>query len=389
MDILWEEEDLDQWMSSVDLAKKYQVDRRRLERLAKNGTIEIKKGPHPILGNKQLVNYYRVPSSTIRVTTKLGPTSPSTIGVLASELKELPHLEDLTNIVEKTGGVQTYLDAVDKAKNLTYLVKRPAAASSQYTKILTLSDLHFPFQNQELIDEIVEEHSDADILVLNGDLLDGYAASSFGKNKTVPMHLEYTMGLDFVFKMSKLFPQVYLVRGNHEVRVERYMTSRLDPNMSMFGIKDALSYLASGYVFDKDGNPKGILNMDNVFYNLTGNPWILQLNKTVFLHPNCFTSGPFKTVMSACDYLQNFLDWGSYDSVVMGHTHQLGKTVYRGKLLMEQGCLVKVMDYNRNGKFTKTPSTLGYAVIYQDSDGNTLFNDSNVFYSGTLNYLKE
>ena len=55
---------------------------------------------------------------------------------------------------------------------------------------------------------------------------------------------------------------------------------------------------------------------------------------------------------------------------------------------MEQGCLVKLMDYQRSAKFTKEAVTLGYAVVYQDQDGNTLFNETDVKYCGTLNYLK-
>jgi predicted phosphodiesterase len=279
------------------------------------------------------------------------------------------------------------LDAVKDAKDKVYLTKKASNAEAAI-KILSLSDIHFPFQNQELIDEIIELHKDADILVLNGDLLDGYAASSFAKEKNIPMHLEYTMALEFVRKVAGIFPQVYIVRGNHEHRLEKYFANKIDPTMQMFACKDTLYYLAKGYILDEDGTHIGTVELPNVVYNPQGNPWILQLNKTVFLHPSTYLSAPLGTVVKACDYLQNFLEWDSYDCVVMGHTHKLGKLVYKGKLVMEQGCLVKLMDYQRSAKFTKEAVTLGYAVIYQDEDGNTLFNETDVKYCGTLNYLK-
>jgi predicted phosphodiesterase len=196
------------------------------------------------------------------------------------------------------------------------------------------------------------------------------------------------MALEFVRKVAGIFPQVYIVRGNHEHRLEKYFANKIDPTMQMFACKDTLYYLAKGYILDEDGAHIGTVELPNVVYNPQGNPWILQLNKTVFLHPSTYLSAPLGTVVKACDYLQNFLEWDSYDCVVMGHTHKLGKLVYKGKLVMEQGCLVKLMDYQRSAKFTKEAVTLGYAVIYQDEDGNTLFNETDVKYCGTLNYLK-
>lgn len=389
MNILWKDEDLDVWIPSVVLTEKYGVSRHRLERLAKNGIIQVKKGTHPHVSSL-VINYYLIPSSSFRVTTSLGPTNPAVIQALNFvDPINLPYSKNLNEAISGSGTVEQYLKDIAQNKNLTFLTKQAVELSSAPRKILSLSDLHFPFQCQEAIDEALAMHSDADILVLNGDILDGYAASSFGKNKNIPMHLEYIMALDFVNKVSKMFPQVYLVRGNHEARVEKYLSARIDPTMTMFGRKDVLSYLASGYVFDEQGEILGYIDMPNVHYNSTGNPWILQLGKTVFIHPNSFSSGPFATCISASEYLQQFLGADNFDSVVMGHTHKLGKMVYKGKLLIEQGCLVKVMDYNKNGKFIKEPSSLGYAVIYQDAvTGRTCFNSSQVVYLGTLNYLQ-
>jgi predicted phosphodiesterase len=383
--VIWQKEDLDTWIPGTLLCIKYNISRHTLERLAKRGAIEVQKGENPNTTStlNKNINYYKIPSAKNIKTKKIGPTKPTVIHALANA--EDP--KDVTKDVEKAGSVQAYLDAVKSAKEKVYLTKKASAAEAAI-KILSLSDIHFPFQNQELIDEIIDIHKDADILVLNGDLLDGYAASSFAKDKNIPMHLEYTMALEFVRKVASIFPQVYIVRGNHEHRLEKYFANKIDPTMQMFACKDTLYYLAKGYILDEDGTHIGTVELPNVVYNPQGNPWILQLNKTVFLHPSTYLSAPLGTVVKACDYLQNFLEWDSYDCVVMGHTHKLGKLVYKGKLVMEQGCLVQLMDYQRSAKFTKEAVTLGYAVVYQDEDGNTLFNETDVKYCGTLNYLK-
>jgi len=305
--VIWQKEDLDTWIPGNLLCSKYNISRHTLERLAKKGAIEVMKGENPkaTSGLNKNINYYKIPATKNIKSKKVGPTKPTVIAALKNAEEPM----DVTEDVKKAGSIQAYLDAVKNAKDKVYLTKRASKAEAAL-KILSLSDIHFPFQNQEIIDEIIELHKDADILVLNGDLLDGYAASSFPKERNIPMHLEYTMALEFVRKVAAIFPQVYIVRGNHEHRLEKYFANKIDATMQMFACKDTLYYLAKGYILDEDGTHLGTLDMPNVIYNPQGNPWILQLNKTVFLHPSTYLSAPLGTVIKACDYLQKLSRMG-------------------------------------------------------------------------------
>lgn len=301
-----------------------------------------------------------------------------------------------TKISEKE--TQAYIDAHGVAAFLEYLKNEKVTSPVHVTpvtkgdrrKILSLSDIHFPFENRELIDSIVAEHSDADILVLNGDILDSYSVSSFGKDKHVLLLEEYMKALDFLIEVSKIFSDIYIVRGNHDQRAQRYISSKLDPETHILGRTDLLDALSRGIVLDESGNEVAKYNFSaNIHYNLNHLPWMCKIGKTVFMHPHSYTSKTMGTVEGCLTHLQNFVPWDSFDSVVIGHTHKVGKVVERNKLLIEQGSLTKVMDYLKVGINVRRPQVNGYAIIWQDEHGNTDFNLSGFIFSGTLQYISE
>jgi hypothetical protein len=65
------------------------------------------------------------------------------------------------------------------------------------------------------------------------------------------------------------------------------------------------------------------------------------------------------------------------------NTHKIYKGIINSTLLVEQGCLADLMAYSHNPRnvFT-TPSVNGYALVYQDSAGNTDFNLSGPVFLG-------
>ena len=62
---------------------------------------------------------------------------------------------------------------------------------SRDVKIISLSDIHFPFALEDEIMKALKLHADADIVVLNGDILDGYIYSTFEKAKRIAALKEY------------------------------------------------------------------------------------------------------------------------------------------------------------------------------------------------------
>ena len=64
-------------------------------------------------------------------------------------------------------------------------------STSKARKIITFSDLHVPFFLWEDMQRALAEHSDADVVVLNGDILDAYIFSTFSKSKRIAALKEY------------------------------------------------------------------------------------------------------------------------------------------------------------------------------------------------------
>jgi len=323
---------------------------------------------------------YKVISPT--ENTSLNPISFKRVNI--AELNTEP--PDVTSEIEKSGGVSNFLKAAKAATEMVHLIHKPTDGRDK--KILSISDIHCPFHNHDLIMSILEEHSDADAVVLNGDIIDAYGASSFSQDKLVTILEEYNFALDLIRHISNKFPLVALVRGNHDQRTDRYFSRKMDPHMFALAQRDILWKLANGYVYNDLGEHVGTVKMDNVIYNTSGQPWFIQIGKTVFMHPHSYSGKQMQTVVNAQAHLENFIDRADFDSVVIGHTHKVGKIIEKGKLLIEQGCLTKAMDYQKIGTYVTRPSSSGYAVIYQDSEGNTNFNDSTFVYEGVLNVMK-
>lgn len=255
-------------------------------------------------------------------------------------------------------------------------------------KGLVLSDIHIPFHLPDLLDSIIAQHKDADMLFLNGDLVEAYNISHFMKEKYIPMMFEYSLALEWIHKVSKIFPRVVITRGNHEFRLNKQIWSRLMPDVlwKVQNEADLLSKLAAGIVLNDRAEEVGRYDFSNVVYegDLGSEPWWTKWNRTIICHPYKGLSD--YNVKTARNFAEKFFTGNQedFDCIIAAHTHQVGKTVVNGKLLIEQGCITAPLDYARRGTESYSPQQLGYAVIYQDKAGNTVFGDTDFTYLGIM-----
>ena len=259
-------------------------------------------------------------------------------------------------------------------------------AANITTKILSLSDIHFPLAETKYLLQALEDHSDANVVVLNGDILEGYIFSTFEKNKSIAALDEYRAGFAFVEMLSKHFPKVVLVDGNHDVRAGRALkelglskeaTQVLRPNL--------IARIANGERLDASGKLIEKLNFNNVFYQ-ENESWYVRIGNTLFIHPHGNSSGgPGGMVRKHAIRFNTRYNPGEIDSIVCGHTHQIYKGIVNNQLLIEQGCLAGFLKYSWTPKaeFLSNAQN-GYAVIYQDAKGNTDFNRSGPVYLGEV-----
>lgn len=250
-------------------------------------------------------------------------------------------------------------------------------------KILCMSDLHFPFARTETIKEILEQQQDADAVVLAGDIMDGLAYSSFGPERKVLVVHEYMQAFDLVKTISERFPKLYLISGNHDVRVAKGLgRAALTDEQIPILRPDLLARIANGEELNENADLVRLHRFRNVHYERY-DAWYTQIGKTIFAHPHMFKGAyPGGTVIAVDDYFSKRLEPGSYDSVVIGHTHRVYCGIVNSRLLIEQGAMCARQPYEHKPTLKFPHSMNGYSVIYQDRAGNTDFNKSRPYYVG-------
>lgn len=255
---------------------------------------------------------------------------------------------------------------------------------SKATKIVSFSDLHVPFFLWEDMQAALDLHDDADIIVLNGDILDAYIFSTFTKSKSIAAIKEYKMAFDLVHYLSDHFPKVVLVSGNHDYRTTRAVKQAgfNQDASAVFGV-DLLFKISNGEKLDEHGQLLEKLDFSNVHYQ-KHDSWYVRIGKTIFCHPSGFGSKyPGATVVKLLDHFSERMSYDDFDAIVVGHTHKVYKGIVSSKLLIEQGAMAHKLPYQFQPDLRFKNAMNGYAVIYQDSNGNTNYNDSQPMYIGS------
>jgi len=275
----------------------------------------------------------------------------------------------------------------DAIKSTAYLYKYVGKPKEEAKiKVASISDLHIPFQHDAVVENLIANHSDADILVINGDFLELYSVSSWPKNKSVMLRKEYEQGLAMLKRLAGIFPKIYLTKGNHEDRLQRYFTSNVDPSISFMTDPDILQRLSRGYDFNDEGELVKCHDLKNVFYRKGPLSWYVQIGRCVFVHPSGGSGVPMRTAIKATDYLlSRSLE---FDAVVCGHTHQMGQIVYNNKLIIEQGCACVPLEYEAASKMSYRPQSFGYAVVMMNRQGHVDFDNSRAVFCGSGSIIR-
>jgi len=288
-------------------------------------------------------------------------------------------------IVEARKICQKYRDRLKR-----FSLVKLAPSGKNRVRGISISDLHCPFQREDLIRDIVKKHGfggvdeASDFCVINGDLFDNYLISKFPKRKEIPFIIEYQAASLIVRFLAQHFKNIYLVDGNHDYN--RYMKEiqRLNPTIQFLAKSSPLKYLADGNLFTAGGNPMPPINLQNVFYaGDLGAGWWLKLGKTIFCHRlRGFRSNAMQNATYMVDH---FAKRGvKFQCLVAGHSHRVGQVAYTGgKLVIDQGALCYPLEYEDDGSCHYSPPDLGYAIVSMDQKGNVDPDETKVMYLGT------
>lgn len=188
-------------------------------------------------------------------------------------------------------------------------------------KIVSISDIHVPFADSDMLEEVVAEHAGPGVwLVINGDLLECYAYSFFTKHSSVTGLHEYQCAFLLVQWLRTKFDKVFITSGNHDKRVSRQLKDiGWGSDMSKVLRPDLLARIANGEELDDSGTLVAKHDWDNVYYEQVES-WYIRIGKTVFFHPSTKPSArPGETVQKwAKKFLERY-DPHEVDSFVCGH----------------------------------------------------------------------
>lgn len=245
------------------------------------------------------------------------------------------------------------------------------------TTILSISDLHVPFQKP--IELLADHAGNIDILQLNGDILDMFSISKFPKAYRVSPIKEMISARQYLIDLINFLKPKKVVAnyGNHELRMGNYLNKHIDTEL-----KDLLPETALDYIFVDGFTHYDKRLMTRTYYEplikvftdveieYTGK-WYSQIGNTIFCHPKAFSTAPLKTAEKALYWFRN--EGFVFDSLVMAHTHHIGYYSIGNTSIYEQGafCETEKMGYT-DGQLANSQKQ-GCILVCQDDSGKLIY----------------
>lgn len=118
-------------------------------------------------------------------------------------------------------------------------------------RVLALGDIHVPYQDKRALEAAVERGKNADVVILNGDVMDCYELSSFEKD---PRKCNFGEAVrvtrELLVWVRNKFPKARIIfkGANHEYRLERYFYTRAPAVIGVpeFELKNLLDLASLG-----------------------------------------------------------------------------------------------------------------------------------------------
>lgn len=264
--------------------------------------------------------------------------------------------------LQENENVSDYKEAISDIKYYQKFFKE----KYKDAKILNISDLHVPYTDINALEEVIYNNQDADICVINGDLLDYKSISSFGQKREVSVEEEYRVLFNILKPISEIFDYVIVNNGNHEARWVRMLEKK---------VVTALS----GYLSEKHKPLQEVTRFfDNVIYI---NHWFTHIFDIIFAHPSRYSKVNMRTSKNV---VENRLKkehekiFGEFNTVSVGHSHRSGKTEVFGRTTIETGCLEQ-LDVEYRDKDAKGANWVHAYAVIEVKDHKTDWNSVQVY----------
>lgn len=239
-----------------------------------------------------------------------------------------------------------------------------------------LGDLHIPYTRWDCVRDalrfVTRNCPRPRILIVGGDNMDLAYFSRFVERKdirevvpeyddTIPFNLSQLKR--FLDLTAELFDHVYVLAGNHDERLFKFLLRHLPPEAANLMIDSLDAYIT------------GILRADNITF--CPRPYI-RVGEIISCHPESSSVIPGRVVQNLIKrFLPRIYD---FRAVVAFHTHSVSKIEYLGKIGVEAGATCKVPDYSRRlrGAVSRERRLIqGFAYAYTRKGRLPSMNDIN------------
>jgi len=251
-------------------------------------------------------------------------------------------------------------------------VNPPTGKGQRFETDITISDLHFPFQDNEKIEEVLS--LDGDNLNIAGDLFDFYAASRHKRTiDYITVRQEIALVRAFLEFVSGQYRKVRIIEGNHDRRVVNQIQEYL-PTLTPFIVRP-VELVAAGLPNVEILTSTIENTSPDVTNGLDFEAWFMAVYDDVLLaHFDQFMGD--KATQQVDQWISNWdhilpQDVVNARVICQAHTHRLGMAYTpKGKALISTGCLCKPMPYQfvNHGKYQ--PPVTGYVKWKRDSVNN-------------------
>lgn len=263
-------------------------------------------------------------------------------------------------------------------KRLIEIIEADSVGTKVDKRILSLSDLHIPFNLP--LDTVKNYAGKVDVLVLNGDIEDCQSCSKFPKKYRVDVTTEMIETRQFIIDLVHILQpkEVVVVKGNHEHRMGRYLSDRLNEDLMNLMPDTPMDLIINDGFKNRDRLNKTetwysplteVFADEGVSISYTGE-WWRRVGNTIFAHPLTYSSGMLKTTEKAVEYFLRVEK--DFDTIVLGHTHKLGSYIQGNVRMYEQGCLCDLNKLTYNDGLLTIPNQNGFIYLCQDKDGNII-----------------
>lgn len=240
--------------------------------------------------------------------------------------------------------------------------------------IVVIGDLHIPWHNEKTLAKIL--NLKADRVVVNGDIMDCFAASRFVKEyNNVTIKEEFAQARAILEAFSERFPRIDIIAGNHDARFRRaiqkevpYLMDLLPKSVTELLAQELPNVFTVGNIIDNTGST--IPNTES-----SSDHW-LAVGDAIIGHWEYYSQVNGKSAEKAYDWIMKWKTFFGLEVtpkvVIQAHTHRFSRlelpnmtTVYEG------GCVCKPQQYQLKPNSYGVPPQNGYIILAQTNGVTT------------------